>query len=222
MYLYLIPLCLLLAAVYVRFEIRKSYVPAVILKGLASLTFVIFGIAGSRLCQDPAFAKPVILGLILGAVADVLLNLRYVFPKVGKPVFLFGILVFLSGQVSYLAALIPRCRNLVIYILSGIAATVLLLQCFFKKVTLDKTFKIFCTVYAGVITVMTFTALGAMIARPDTQQILFFAGAVLFLISDIVLLLNTFGKESKDSLRITNLALYYIGQILIALCLQFG
>ncbi|MBQ4011772.1 MAG: hypothetical protein II602_04430, partial [Erysipelotrichales bacterium] len=49
---------------------------------------------------------------------------------------------------------------------------------------------------------------------------LFALGAVLFLISDIVLILNTFGKESKFSLRIVNLSLYYIGQLLIALSLQ--
>lgn len=49
---------------------------------------------------------------------------------------------------------------------------------------------------------------------------LFSAGAFLFLISDIVLILNTFGKESKFSLRITNLSLYYIGRLMIALSLQ--
>ncbi|MBQ9153803.1 MAG: hypothetical protein IJ130_08305 [Solobacterium sp.] len=50
---------------------------------------------------------------------------------------------------------------------------------------------------------------------------IFFAGALLFLISDIVLILNTFGPESRFSLRITNLTLYYIGQILIAVSLLF-
>jgi uncharacterized membrane protein YhhN len=49
---------------------------------------------------------------------------------------------------------------------------------------------------------------------------MFAAGAVSFLISDIVLILNTFGKETKFTLRVTNLTLYYIGQLLIALSLQ--
>ena len=44
----------------------------------------------------------------------------------------------------------------------------------------------------------------------------------LFLISDIVLILNTFGPETKTSLRITNIVLYYIGQLLIALSLKLN
>ena len=47
----------------------------------------------------------------------------------------------------------------------------------------------------------------------------FAAGAVLFLVSDVVLILNTFGKEFRQSLRNTNIALYYAGQLLIAFSL---
>ena len=50
---------------------------------------------------------------------------------------------------------------------------------------------------------------------------MFAAGAFLFLVSDIVLILNTFGPKSKFSLRVTNLSLYYVGQLLIALSLLF-
>ena len=38
--------------------------------------------------------------------------------------------------------------------------------------------------------------------------------------SDIVLILNTFGSEFRKSLRNTNISLYYIGQLLIAFSLQ--
>ena len=50
---------------------------------------------------------------------------------------------------------------------------------------------------------------------------MFAGGALLFLLSDIVLILNTFGKETKQGLRVTNIGLYYAGQILIALSLLF-
>ena len=42
---------------------------------------------------------------------------------------------------------------------------------------------------------------------------------MLFLISDIVLILNTFGPEFRQSLRNTNICLYYAGQLLIAMSL---
>ena len=46
------------------------------------------------------------------------------------------------------------------------------------------------------------------------RSAVFFIGALSFLVSDIVLILNTFGKTSKQSLRILNLSLYYLGQLL--------
>ena len=55
----------------------------------------------------------------------------------------------------------------------------------------------------------------------DTNSILYALGAVLFTLSDIVLIFNTFGGATKYSMRITNLSLYYIGQLLIALSLFF-
>ena len=60
-------------------------------------------------------------------------------------------------------------------------------------------------------------AVSNLISAPLTFEICFAAGAALFLVSDIVLILNTFGPEFRQSLRNTNIGLYYAGQILIAL-----
>ena len=57
--------------------------------------------------------------------------------------------------------------------------------------------------------------------RQRKERGIFAVGAILFLVSDIVLILNTFGRETKQSLRVTNISLYYAGQILIALSLRF-
>ena len=69
--------------------------------------------------------------------------------------------------------------------------------------------------------ILNCVAIGNLISDPSAFTGIFAAGAVLFLISDIVLILNTFGPETKTSLRITNIVLYYIGQLLIALSLKF-
>ena len=84
----LIPLCLCLAAVFLWQEHRKNYVPAVVLKGLASGCFVGLGLLLSPGTQT---ARLIVAGLILGCIADVLLNLRYVFEKKGQLIFLAGI-----------------------------------------------------------------------------------------------------------------------------------
>ena len=81
-------------------------------------------------------------------------------------------------------------------------------------------FKIFGVVYIGAIMAMNCVACANLIQAPSAFSAVYMAGALLFLISDIVLILNTFGSKTRFSMRITNLSLYYIGQILIALSLQ--
>lgn len=218
-YLYLCALCLAVMAIFISVEHKEKYVPAVLLKGIASLCFVALGYLGSKLCDDALFAKRILTGLILGLIADILLNLRFVFKK-GKPVFLVGILVFLSGHILYLLALIPHCPRLPLCIGIGVVLTALTMVWIFKQIEAAKAFKIFGVFYIGAIMIMTVVAIGVEIASPSPRALVYAVGAVSFLISDIVLILNTFGSETKFSLRITNLSLYYVGQLLIALCLQ--
>ena len=211
-------LCLILACLFIMEENKEKYVAAVVLKGLASLCFVIVGAMAG---DGSHLAKLVLAGLILGCVADVLLNLRWVFKEKGKLFFLVGILVFLSGHIVYLAAILPMAQSWVICFVIGIILTAGLMKWIFTKITAEKAFKIFGVFYIGAIVLMNCVAISNLVTVPSAFTALFAAGAVLFLISDIVLILNTFGPESKFSLRITNLSLYYLGQLLIALSLLY-
>ena len=217
MYL-LIPLCLCLAAVFLWQESKKNYVPAVILKGAASACFVILGCLRS---PGTGAAKLIVTGLLLGCIADVLLNLRYVFAKKGQLVFLVGILVFLTGHVFYLAAILNGARHWLVCVVLGVILTALLMVWIFKRITAKTAFKVFGVVYIGAIMLLNTVAIGNLIAAPSAFTAIFAAGAALFLISDIVLILNTFGQQTRQSLRVTNISLYYVGQLLIALSLAF-
>ena len=208
--------CVVFASVFLYQERKGNYVPAVVLKGLASLCFVILGALRN---PGSPMAKLIVAGLILGCIADVLLNLRFVFKEKGKLVFLVGILVFLSGHILYLAAILPIAKNKLICIIIGVILTALLMIWIFKQITAQKAFKIFGVFYIGAIMLLNCVAIGNLIASPSSFTGLFAAGALFFLVSDIVLILNTFGKESRQSLRVTNIALYYLGQILIAMSL---
>jgi len=210
-------LCAILAAAFIYVEHKEKYVPAVILKGLASLMFVLLGITTSKLCSDVYFAKWIMIGLVLGCIADILLNLRFVFEKAGQKIFLVGILVFLAGHVMYLIALIPSADKIWIWLAIGVVATFGLLKWIFSQITAKKAFKIFGVFYIGAITLMVCTSIGVLVTAYSTAALIFTLGSLLFLASDIVLILNTFGSETKFSLRITNLSLYYIAQLLIGL-----
>ena len=214
----LVPLCLCLAAVFLLQESKKRYVPAVVLKGLASACFVILGFL---LSGGSPMAKLITAGLLLGCIADVLLNLRMVFPKKGQLIFLVGIVVFLSGHILYLIAILKGAAPLWICVIIGVVLTALLMKWIFDRITAKKAFKIFGIVYIGAIMLLNCVAIGNLIVSPSAFTAVFAAGAVLFLLSDIVLILNTFGKETQQGLRVMNISLYYLGQLLIALSLLY-
>ena len=217
--LLLIPLCLALAGVFLWEESREKYVPAVMLKGLASLCFVLLGLHCS---PGTPLAKLVVLGLALGCLADVLLNLRWVFQKKGQLIFLVGILVFLSGHILYLAAILPLCESKLLCLILALILTALLMAWIFRRITAKPAFKIFGVFYIGAVVLLNCVAFTNLVAAPSAFTGLFAAGALFFLVSDIVLILNTFGAETKQSLRVTNIGLYYIGQLLIACSLLFA
>lgn len=205
---------------FIAVEHKKKYVPAVCLKGIASLIFVAIGYIGFLAAGDRTFARMVFLGLIFGALGDILLNLRFVVKeKASQPVFLTGVAAFLTGHILYLVALIPQATHVWISLLAGVVIAACILAVIFKSMELKPAFKAFGILYIGAVVLMTAVAFGNLIAEPTGSRLMYAIGALLFTVSDIVMIFNTFGKETKFSLRITNLSLYYVGQLLIAFSL---
>lgn len=220
----IILLCILgmaIQACFIAVEHKEKYVGAVCLKGSASIVFVIIGAIAFAAAANTQFAKLVFIGLILGAVGDILLNLRFVFEKNGQKIFLMGIAAFLAGHILYLAALVPQSESLWLCIIIGAVVAAAILAYIFKTMEVKTAFKVFGIFYIGAVVIMTAIAIGNLIATPAAATWLYAIGAVLFTVSDIVLIFNTFGSEQKFSLRITNLSLYYVGQLLIACSLFF-
>ena len=218
----LVGLGFILQALFIKVENDEKYVLADILKGSASLMFVLLGYYAYTHTNN-AFNKTFLIGLIFGMIGDILLNLRHVFPKYNQKIFLVGILAFLIGHILYLVALIPQARHVWIWycIISGVILAALFLLYVFKTMDVKLAFKIFGVFYIGAVFIMTCIAVGIAIFTPSKRSIIYAIGAVLFTLSDIVLIFNTFSGTNKLSYRITNLSLYYIGQILIALSMFY-
>ena len=226
-YIYcLMILGVVLQGIFIAVEHKEKYVGAVCLKGAASVVFCVIGAIGCSLAfeggYDGDFPRLVFIGLLFGAVGDILLNLRWVLEKLNQKIFLSGIAAFLTGHILYLAALIPLSESLLICVICGVVVAAIILAIIFKTFTVKLAFKIFGIFYIGAVVLMTSIAIGNCITSGFTTSALLYAiGAVLFTVSDVVLIFNTFGTESRFSLRITNLSLYYIGQLLIASSLFF-
>ena len=220
-YLYLVPICLALAAVFIFVEKLGRYLVADVIKGVASAFFVLFGFLGSLRGGAPEVARLVLLGLVLGAVADVLLNLRYVYEgSKAQLAFLAGILVFLAGHVAYIAAIVAHCPALPFAVVVGVILTAVLMYWILGRIEAKMVFKIFGVFYVGAVVVLNCVAGCVLAAAPCLRWFVFLAGTLLFLVSDVILILNNFGPKQSFGMRVSNLMLYYVGQLLIALSLQ--
>ena len=99
---------------FIKTEYAGKMAKATLLKGAASFFFVVLGIV-CYAAQKTDFGRLVLIGLILGLVGDVFLNLRNQFTG-GKSmkIFAVGILAFLSGHFLYIAALIGRSPAIIL------------------------------------------------------------------------------------------------------------
>ena len=218
MLIVLIILCAVFAGVFLFSEIKEKWVLADILKAIASSCFVAIGIMNSK---GGSVATLIVYGLILGAIADVLLNLRFVLKKGGQLVFLIGILVFLTGHILYLAAILPLSSKPLLSLGIGVILTAALELWMFTQITAKPAFKVFGVIYVGAIMLLNAVAIGNLITSPSAFAAIFAIGVFLFLISDIILIFNTFGSKFRESFRISNVVLYYTGQVLIGVSLLF-
>ncbi len=219
-YLLIIAGCII-QALFIKTEHEENYRKAVFLKGLASFMFVMVGVLAWIKYADHSLVKTIVAGLLFGMAGDILLNLRFVFPENGKKIFLTGILAFLIGHILYLKAIIPLNSGVFVPALIGAVIAAVLLGYIFKTMEVNIAYKIFGIFYLGAVIIMTCIAISNALEAPDVFRLMYAVGAVFFTLSDIVLIFNTFGKTTKFSLRITNLSLYYIGQVLIALSLHY-
>ena len=237
-FIYSIPiiLCYVMQFVFLYVEYKKKFVLSLLFKGGASLCFIWLGLLSlihplqatgilqnNFIPSDSSFRNLIIAGLIADAIGDVVINLRYVHKKSRILTFLLGTLAFYTGHILYLVALIPFSQNLSVCIAFGtVAAVIILWTIFYSLRYIQPLFKLFGVIYITTITYMVSVSLGNLLLNPTLIHTKLFAiGAVLFLISDILLIMNTFGKKKNYIIRVSNLILYYTGQLLIALSLLY-
>lgn len=209
---------------FIKTEYAGQMVKATVLKGAASAFFVAIGLVCFSACQT-GFGRLIVVGLVLGLLGDVLLNLRNVFEgKKSMMVFALGILAFLSGHFLYIAALIARDAGIVLWALGITAAlSVLAIPPLMRRITApSKGLKIFGYVYLVVVIAM-FSCAAVLLFRAGAGALtlLFAIGGLFFMVSDFIMIYYSFGRKIKP-LRAINLLTYYFGQLLIAISILFA
>ena len=199
-------------------DYMKKYIPAVILKTLASLVFVYLGIYCAQLAGGGTYAHLIIAGLALGCAGDFFLNLRFVSSKYDE-MCLTGTAFFFAGHAVYIAAaLISGSRVYIAALPMSLVLCLTIITILLRKIDVKKELKPLGIIYF-IIMISTFSfAAGLLIMTGATEFTkLLAAGAFIFMISDILYILTQFGKIKRSWYNAANLITYYIAQVMIAL-----
>lgn len=186
-------------AVLVGAEWRRSSV-RYIAKPLASAGFVMVGLIALSL--DSTYGLTVLVGLVLGAIGDIVLLGR------GDRSFLLGLGAFLMGHVALTVAF----TGVATAALPGVPVAILFSIIVWRWLSPHVTGALRGPVvaYVMVITAMLASALGAVSAHPLAAL-----GAGLFVLSDVAVARDRFVSPGVAN-RIWGLPLYYLAQVLIA------
>ena len=214
-------------------RVKTGGVKAALIKALASTLFVGTGCAAAMtvLGSDKfSFAIFVVMGLVLGLMGDIWLDLKWVYPD-DNDIFTFaGFGAFMIGHFLFIAGLFKNYVDFSqpMYI---VVPALLALALGVGVVILEKPmkmvygkFKAITGVYGFVLAFMTFLSGSLAIMNGFKEMTLnfMFAGGVFFLISDLILSGTYFGEGKRRPVDIvTNHTAYYIAQFVIASAVLF-
>ena len=216
---------------YVREKLRAYTLRAVFWKSAVSALFCATAVAAWQTAGGTqVLGAFTVLGLLFGLMGDIWLDLKYVYPAQDKPFTYAGFLVFGVGHVLYMAGLLLQFSRpgAAAYVLVPIALGILLGA---GNALLEKPMKLhygdmkpIVIVYGALLFAMVLLAGGLALLNGWQEPCLnlFFAGGVLFALSDLVLSGTYFGiGHEKPVDIILNYIFYYGGQFTIAISLLF-
>ncbi|MEX1375883.1 MAG: lysoplasmalogenase [Eubacteriales bacterium] len=211
----LVVACVLSTGFFIWTEYKWQQKNTIITKGISSLLFISIGLCCYISKDVPAeYALWIIAALVFGLIGDLFL----VFPNIIKS-FILGLVAFLIGQIIYGVTFL-RFNGFMAYDVLIYAAIVGCSLLAYKRSSLQLgKMKMPVLFYLLIIAFMYTMGVSTLYKGGfNTATTVFIvAGATLFLISDILLAFVRFQPDSKPYLRGMNLALYYSGQILLAL-----
>lgn len=214
-------------------RVKEGGVKAAMLKAFASTLFIGTGVAAAVTVigsEKFSFALLVIMGLVLGLMGDIWLDLKWVYPESNDTYTFAGFGAFMIGHFMFLAGLFIHYADFSqpLYI---VIPAVLALLLGVGVVALEKPmkmvygkFKAITGVYGFVLSFMTFLSGGLALMNGFKEMTLnfMFAGGVLFLISDLILSGTYFGEGKRRPVDIiTNHVSYYAAQFVIASAILF-
>ena len=205
---------------------RKGSVKALLLKTITSFLFISVAFASVMVNSGQGvatFFALIIMGLICGLIGDIVLDLKVMYKESSSLYQHGGMVAFLIGHLFYLAALIiyfgfdwiPLVIAVVLAIIIACVSK-FILKFNFAEHTVDT------YAYTFFLSYMMTQACYAAITRGFTAcTVLLAAGSILFLLSDLILVMTYYDNKDSRPFIAVNHILYYAAQFTIALSVLY-
>ena len=217
MYYLLIGLCLFFDIIYIICKAKKKYFAGLFAKVLAAICFVTIGYIGYTI-NKTTFTYYVFLALLLDAIGDLCLGIRNIFAK--NIMFLTGSISFLIGHIMFIKGLFCLENNYLFNcVIAGIIAGAILFFLLYRICTMQKAMMVVGIIYTSLMCVFAFISVGVYMHYQTVKTLLFLIGSILFVSSDILLIIYNFSKKQEWLHPIYSL-LYFVAQILISYSLH--
>ncbi len=164
----------------------------------------------------------IILGLVAGLIGDLFLEVQYFYDKKKNYTIHQGMIIFLIGHVLYIVGLISFVKFNIAALVIGLVMTIVVyVGGLVMKLQMGKLAPMTYLYTFVIFTMVGFATLQAGVMFFNPYSIYFMVGAILFGISDLLLAPIYFKDEKSKFFVVSNLATYYLGQLLIALSIFF-
>lgn len=212
-------------------EKTKRYsLKAVFLKTTTSLFFIATA-AVSLIAKGYHYLSIfVVLGLFMGLLGDIWLDLKYVYKQNDAEFTYAGFISFGIGHILYMCGLFLEFyhgENVLYIILPFVVGTLVsvgnILGEKVMKLNFGK-FKLISFIYGAILFSMTLSALSLSILHGFQKPtlIMFFVGGLLFALSDLILSGTYFGEGKERPIDITSNGItYYAAQFILAFSIFF-
>ncbi len=207
---------------------KKRSVPGVFVKSLTSVFFLLTATTGAFNNTDYPdvwrYAMLIVMGGVLGLMGDIYLDQKWLYPEHSDQYLILGFTSFGIGHFFYMGAMCTHAKlgikDMLIAFAIGVVITAINL--ILEKPTKQKYGKFYgiVTVYCLILGTMVGTSLWAAIVTKQISYIVFNIGALLFLLSDVILSPMYFAIKQDRNTPVNfvlNHTTYYLGQYLIAL-----
>ncbi len=189
-----------------------------VFKVLASASFVAVGRVAYQSAGGTDFAAVLVLGLAFGFGGDVVLQLRrLVFEKAATVI---GGLFFLLGHVAYVCAMFYGGGKWYAALVFAVIVFPFVWKILKSRDADYGKLYVPGLIYMFAETFMAGAGFAMMISVTTVASVVFFAGSLCFLISDIMWIFENFCTVELPVYRKACLVLYYIAQTMIALSIM--